>query len=303
MEKKSFFSKIKDGLNKTRENFSSKVNSVLSAFKKIDEDLFEDLEETLILSDMGVSVSSKIIEELKKRVKDQKISDPMEIKSVLKDIISNIIACDNISYRYPAALLVVGVNGVGKTTVIGKLAMRFKNEGHTVMLAAADTFRAAAADQLSVWAERASVPIIKYAQDGADPAAVVYDAVDSCKHRKMDVLLCDTAGRLHNKKNLMTELQKIKKVIERDYPEAQKEVFLVIDATTGQNAMAQAKIFTEIVDITGIILTKLDGTAKGGIVCAIIDELKIPVRYIGVGEGINDLQPFDAMEFVQNLID
>lgn len=303
MEKKNIFSKIKDGLNKTRESFSSKVNSVLSAFRKIDEDFFEELEETLILSDMGVTVSSKIIEELKTQVKEQKISDPQEIKAVLKNIISEIIDCGEITYRYPAVILVVGVNGVGKTTAIGKLALHFKNEGQSVILAAADTFRAAAADQLSIWADRAGVPIIKYAQEGADPAAVVYDAVDSCKHRNTDVLLCDTAGRLHNKKNLMSELQKIKKVIERDYPQAQKEVLLVIDATTGQNALSQAKIFAEIVDITGIILTKLDGTAKGGIVCAIIDELKIPVRYIGVGEGINDLQPFDSKAFAQNLID
>ncbi len=303
MEKKNIFSKLKDGLNKTRESFSSKVNSVLSAFRKIDEEFFEELEETLILSDMGVTVSSKIIEELRIQAKEQKITDPQEIKAVLKSIISDIIDCGEIIYSYPAVVLVVGVNGVGKTTAIGKLALQFKNEGQSVMLAAADTFRAAAADQLSIWADRAGVPIIKYAQEGADPAAVVYDAVDSCKHRNTDVLLCDTAGRLHNKKNLMSELQKIKKVIERDYPQAQKEVFLVIDATTGQNALSQARIFTEIVDITGIILTKLDGTAKGGIVCAIIDELKIPVRYIGVGEGINDLQPFDSKAFAQNLID
>lgn len=303
MEKKGIFAKIKEGLNKTRENISSKVNSVLSTFRKIDEDFFEELEEILILSDMGVNVSSKIISELKTRVKENKISKPEEIKTALKGIISDIITIEAKDYTYPLSMLIVGVNGVGKTTAIGKLALQFKNEGRSVMLAAGDTFRAAAADQLSVWAQRACVPIIKYAQEGADPAAVIYDAIDSCKHKNTDVLICDTAGRLHNKKNLMSELQKIKKVTEREFPQAQKEVYLVIDATTGQNALTQAKIFTEIVDITGIILTKLDGTAKGGIVCAIVDELKIPVRYIGVGEGINDLQPFNPDDFANNLFD
>lgn len=303
MEKKGIFTKIKEGLNKTRENISSKVNSVLSTFRKIDENFFEELEEVLILSDMGVNVSSKIISELKIYVKENKVTKPEEIKAALKAIISDIISIKAKDYKYPLSLLIVGVNGVGKTTAIGKLALQFKNEGKSVMLAAGDTFRAAAADQLSIWAQRAGVPIIKYAQEGADPAAVVYDAIDSCKHKNTEVLICDTAGRLHNKKNLMSELQKVKKVIEREFPQAQKEVYLVIDATTGQNALAQAKIFTEIVDITGIILTKLDGTAKGGIVCAIVDELKVPVCYIGVGEGINDLQPFDPDDFANSLID
>jgi fused signal recognition particle receptor len=303
MEKKGIFDKIKNGLNKTRENISSRVNGLLSAFHKIDEEFFEELEETLILSDMGTSVSSKIIEELKDKVKEDKLSDPGEIKTALKEIIAGIIRIPAEEITYPAVFLVVGVNGVGKTTAIGKLAQNYKSEGRTVTLAAADTFRAAASEQLTVWADRAGVPIIKYSQEGADPAAVVYDAIDSCKAKKTDLLICDTAGRLHNKKNLMAELQKIKKVIDRDYPEARRETFLVIDATTGQNALSQARIFSDIVDISGIILTKLDGTAKGGIVCAIIDELKLPVRFIGVGEGINDLQPFSPEDFAQNLID
>lgn len=279
------------------------VDSVLGAFTKIDEDLFEELEEVLIMADIGVETTMNIIEALRKRVKKEHIVDPQAIRGLLIEEITAILeenAEEQQDIPSPTIMLVIGVNGVGKTTTIGKLAHNFKEQGKTVLLGAADTFRAAAIDQLEVWGQRAGIDVIKH-QENSDPAAVVFDAVNAAKNRNMNLLICDTAGRLHNKKNLMEELKKIAKVIEREYPQAHKEVYLVLDATTGQNAMQQAKLFQEVADITGIILTKLDGTAKGGIVIAIKSELKLPVRYIGVGEGIQDLQKFDAKEFAKAL--
>ncbi len=300
---KGFLAKLKEGLGKTRNSILGSVDSVLNAFTKIDEDLFEELEETLIMADMGVQTTMDIIENLRKRVKKEGATEPPLIKDMLIDEITAILTSDekeDYEIEMPAVLLVIGVNGVGKTTTIGKLANNLKSEGKSVILAAADTFRAAAIDQLEVWGERSGIDVIKH-EENSDPAAVVYDALNAAKSRKTDVLICDTAGRLHNKKNLMEELRKIAKVIEREYPKAHKEVFLVLDATTGQNALQQAKLFKEVADITGIILTKLDGTAKGGIVVAIKNELQIPVRFIGVGEGIKDLQRFDAKSFAEAL--
>lgn len=297
--KMGFFAKLKAGLDKTRKNILGGVDGVLGAFTKIDEDLFEELEETLIMADLGVQTTMDIVENLRKRVKKEHATDPSVIKDMLIDEITAILeegAEEAESLPNPTVLLVIGVNGVGKTTTIGKLAHNYKAEGKSVMLAAADTFRAAAIDQLEIWGERNEVPVIKQAEN-ADPAAVVFDAVHEARKQNTDLLICDTAGRLHNKKNLMEELKKIARVIEREYPAAHKEVYLVLDATTGQNALQQAKLFQEVADITGIVLTKLDGTAKGGIVVAIKSELQIPVRYIGVGEGISDLQKFDAAEF------
>ena len=279
------------------------VDTVLGAFTKIDEDLFEELEEVLIMADLGVETTMSVIEALRKRVKREGITDPAAIKDLLADEISSILldGCEGeYEIKKPCVMLVIGVNGVGKTTTIGKLAHIYKEKGDSVLLAAADTFRAAAIDQLEIWGQRGGIDVIKH-EENSDPAAVVFDAVNAAKARKTDLLICDTAGRLHNKKNLMDELKKIFKVIEREYPEANKEVYLVLDATTGQNAMQQAKIFKEVADITGIVLTKLDGTAKGGIVVAIKNELKIPVRYIGVGEGIEDLQKFNAESFAKAL--
>lgn len=297
--KMGFFAKLKAGLDKTRKNILGGVDGVLGAFTKIDEDLFEELEEALIMADLGVQTTMDIVENLRKRVKKEHATDPSVIKDMLIDEITAILeegAEEAESLPNPTVLLVIGVNGVGKTTTIGKLAHNYKAEGKSVMLAAADTFRAAAIDQLEIWGERNEVPVIKQAEN-ADPAAVVFDAVHEARKQNTDLLICDTAGRLHNKKNLMEELKKIARVIEREYPAAHKEVYLVLDATTGQNALQQAKLFQEVADITGIVLTKLDGTAKGGIVVAIKSELQIPVRYIGVGEGISDLQKFDAAEF------
>jgi signal recognition particle-docking protein FtsY len=302
-EKKGLFARLKEGLNKTRNSILGSVDGMLSAFTKIDEDLFEELEEILIMADMGVETTMNIIDNLRKRVKKEGITDPSRIKGMLVDEISNILlegADEEYDVETPTVLLVIGVNGVGKTTTIGKLSNNLKAEGKTVLLGAADTFRAAAIDQLEVWGERSGIEVIKH-EENSDPAAVVFDAVNAAKNRKTDVLICDTAGRLHNKKNLMEELKKISKVIEREYPLAHKETYLVLDATTGQNAMQQAKLFKEVADITGIVLTKLDGTAKGGIVVAIKSELKIPVRYIGVGESIEDLQKFDARSFAKAL--
>lgn len=302
-KKKSFFAKLLAGLDKTRKNIMGGVDSVLGAFTKIDEDLFEELEEVLIMADIGVETTMNIIEALRKRVKKEHIVDPQAIRGLLIEEITAILeenAEEQQDIPSPTIMLVIGVNGVGKTTTIGKLAHNFKEQGKTVLLGAADTFRAAAIDQLEVWGQRAGIDVIKH-QENSDPAAVVFDAVNAAKNRNMNLLICDTAGRLHNKKNLMEELKKIAKVIEREYPQAHKEVYLVLDATTGQNAMQQAKLFQEVADITGIILTKLDGTAKGGIVIAIKSELKLPVRYIGVGEGIQDLQKFDAKEFAKAL--
>lgn len=298
-EKKGFFAKLKEGLDKTRKNIMGGVDSVLGSFTKIDEDLFEELEEALIMADMGVQTTMNIVENLRKRVKRERTTNPAEIKDMLIEEIRMILEDgteEEENLPSPTVMLVIGVNGVGKTTTIGKLAHNFKEDGKSVLLAAADTFRAAAIDQLEVWGERSDIEVIKHAEN-TDPAAVVFDAVHAARGQKADLLICDTAGRLHNKKNLMEELRKIARVIEREYPNAHKEVYLVLDATTGQNALQQAKLFKEVADITGIILTKLDGTAKGGIVVAIKSELQIPVRYIGVGEGIHDLQKFDAAAF------
>lgn len=301
--KKGFFAKLFAGLDKTRKNILGGVDAVLGAFTKIDEELFEELEEVLIMADIGVETTMNIIDNLRKRVKKEKTTDPQEIKGMLVDEITELLnegADDDYDLPKPTVMLVIGVNGVGKTTTIGKLSHNYKEQGDKVLLAAADTFRAAAIDQLKIWGERAGIDVIRH-EENSDPAAVVFDAVNAAKNRGTDILICDTAGRLHNKKNLMEELKKISKVIDREYPQANKEVYLVLDATTGQNAMQQAKLFKEVADITGIILTKLDGTAKGGIVIAIKSELNIPVRYIGVGEGINDLQKFNARDFASAL--
>lgn len=303
-KKLGFFAKIKSGLSKTRDNILSSVDNVLKSFVKIDEDLFEELEEALIMADIGVETSLYIIEKLREKVKDERVTDPSEVKGLLVNVISEILEKDDepLNMPSPTVILVIGVNGVGKTTTIGKLAHNYLTEGKTVLLAAADTFRAAAIDQLQIWGDRNNCEVIKH-QENSDPAAVVFDAVNAAKARKTDILICDTAGRLHNKKNLMEELRKIAKVIDREYPEAHTEVFLVLDATTGQNAIQQAKLFKEVANITGLVLTKLDGTAKGGIVLAIKHDMNIPVRYIGVGEQINDLQPFNSKDFSKALFD
>jgi fused signal recognition particle receptor len=298
-----FFDKLKDGLSKTRNSITEKVTEVLKLAVTIDEDLYEELEEILITSDIGVETSIHVIEKLKKKVKEDKIKDLSEIIPCLKEVIISILGEDENSIKpieLPKVLLIIGVNGVGKTTSIGKIAAMLKAEKYKVLIAAADTFRAAAIEQLEVWSSRAGVDLIKH-QEGADPAAVVFDAVQAAKARKVDVLICDTAGRLHNKKNLMDELAKINRVINREYSDANMETLLVIDATTGQNGVEQAKQFMEVCPINGIILTKLDGTAKGGIVISIKKQLNIPVKYIGVGEGIDDLQAFNSREFVEAL--
>jgi len=299
----SFFQKLKEGLEKTRKGIMEKVDQVLVSFGKIDDDLFDELEEVLIASDVGVDTTLKIIENIKKKVKERKLTNPIEVKNLLKEEIKNILSGGNNTLDLsgsPSVIVVIGVNGVGKTTSIGKIANLLKRNGKKVILAAGDTFRAAAIDQLEIWAQRAGVDIIKQSE-GSDPAAVVYDAIQAAKSRKADVLICDTAGRLHTKKNLMEELKKISRVIERELPYAPKEVLLVLDATTGQNAISQAKTFKEAAEITGIVLTKLDGTAKGGIVIAIKSELGIPVKLVGVGEKIDDLQLFDAEEYTEAL--
>ena len=295
-----FFSKITAGLKKTRESISNAVNSVVSSFTRIDEDLFEELEEILIMSDIGMVTSEKICQKLRERVKEERITDPQVIKDMIRDIVSDMLKGDlelHISTK-PSVVFVIGVNGVGKTTTIGKLASQLKAAGKDVILGAADTFRAAAIDQLEVWAERAGVDIVKSAE-GADPASVVFDTIVAAKSRNSDILICDTAGRLHNKKNLMNELAKMYRIIKRELPDADIETLLVLDATTGQNAVNQARDFKEVADITGIVLTKLDGTARGGVVLAIMDELGIPVKYVGVGEQIDDLQPFDPDVFAK----
>ncbi|NLP46133.1 MAG: signal recognition particle-docking protein FtsY [Epulopiscium sp.] len=303
-KKKGFFSTLVKGLTKTRENILGGVDQVLKSFQKIDEELFEELEEALIVADIGVSTTMKIIEILREEVKKQKITEAEDLKQILAKIIANMLEDKDTGTLNlddtPLIILVIGVNGVGKTTTIGKLAYQIKNNNKKVLLAAADTFRAAAIDQLKIWGDRTGVDVIHH-QEGSDPGAVIYDAIQAAKSRKTDVLICDTAGRLHNKKNLMEELKKLFRIINREYPEARKEVLLVLDSTTGQNALQQAKLFQEVADITGIILTKLDGTAKGGIVLSIKSELDIPVRYIGVGEGIDDLQPFNPTQFSQAL--
>ncbi|MCC8014119.1 MAG: signal recognition particle-docking protein FtsY [Eubacterium sp.] len=295
---------MKAGLQKTRENILSGVEQVLKGFTEIDDDLYDELEEALIMADIGVETSLDIIARVKEVVKKEKIKDVAEVKNVIVRVISEILSegDDELNLPSPSIMLIIGVNGVGKTTTIGKLTSYYKSEGKSVMLAAADTFRAAAIDQLLVWGERNNVTVIRHSEN-SDPAAVVFDAAAAATKRNTDLLICDTAGRLHNKKNLMEELKKISRVIEREAPNAHKEVFLVLDATTGQNALQQAKLFKEVCDITGIILTKLDGTAKGGIVIAIKNELKIPVRFIGVGEGIDDLRPFEAESFARALFE
>ena len=304
-EKKGFFKRLVSGLAKTRDNIVAGFDSIFSGFSSIDEDFYEELEEILIMGDIGINATTSIIENLKKEVSERHIKEPMECKQLLINEIKDQMRVDSTEYEFEnrrSVVLVIGVNGVGKTTSVGKLAGKLKDQGKKVILAAADTFRAAAGEQLTEWAHRAGVEIIS-GQEGSDPAAVVYDAIQASKARHADVLLCDTAGRLHNKKNLMAELGKINRVIDREYPEAYRETLVVLDGTTGQNALAQARQFSEIADITGIILTKLDGTAKGGIAVAIHSELGIPVKYIGVGESIDDLQKFDADEFVNALFD
>ena len=304
-EKKGFFKRLVEGLTKTRNNIVSGIDSIFSGFSAIDEDFYEEIEEILIMGDLGINATTAIIEDLKQKVKEQHIKEPSACKQLLIDSIKAQMNVGETAYEFEnrqSVVLVIGVNGVGKTTSIGKLAGKLKDQGKKVILAAADTFRAAAGEQLTEWAHRAGVEIIS-GQEGSDPAAVVYDAIQASKARHADVLLCDTAGRLHNKKNLMAELGKINRVIDREYPEAYRETLVVLDGTSGQNALAQARQFSEIADITGIILTKLDGTAKGGIAVAIHSELGIPVKYIGVGESIDDLQKFDADEFVNALFD
>ena len=304
-EKKGFFSRLAAGLTKTRDNIASGFDSIFKGFSSIDDDFYEELEEIMIMSDMGIDTTMGIIENLKKKVKEDKIKEPEECRQVLIDSIKEQMKLDEEAYDFKdkkSVVLVIGVNGVGKTTSVGKMASLLKGEGKKVMMAAADTFRAGAIEQLKEWAGRAGVDIISQAE-GADPAAVVYDAVSAAKARNVDVLLCDTAGRLHNKKNLMDELKKINRIVEREYPEAYKETLIVLDGTTGQNALAQAKQFKEATDISGIILTKLDGTAKGGIAIAIQAELGIPVKYIGIGEQVDDLQTFDPDMFVNALFD
>ncbi|MBQ7866154.1 MAG: signal recognition particle-docking protein FtsY [Clostridia bacterium] len=299
-KKKGLFARLREGLSKTRGNMTNKVDELVKETRKIDEDFYEELEDILILSDCGVKATTAIMDELRERVKNGKITDAAQAKEILKQIMVEQMDIPRPPLKWPMVMLVVGVNGVGKTTTIGKLSLRFQSIGRKVMLAAGDTFRAAAAEQLSIWADRARVPIVKH-DEGADPAAVVFDAVKSAKAQDADLLLVDTAGRLHNKKNLMDELNKMRRVIDREYPEADVRCILVLDATTGQNGLAQARAFKEVCEIGGIILTKLDGTAKGGIALAIRQELEVPVWYIGVGEGIDDLQPFVAKDFVEAL--
>lgn len=300
-----FFEKLKAGLKKTSESISGHVNEVFSVFVKVDEELFENLEEALIMADLGVETSTYIIDELRNRVKLKHITDGNEVKKELQAVITDILTeQDSIMHldNKPAVILVIGVNGVGKTTSIGKIAAHYKSMGKKVLLAAADTFRAAAIDQLDIWSKRCGCDIIKH-QENSDPAAVIFDACAAAKARGADILICDTAGRLHNKKNLMAELEKINRVISRELPDSSRETLLVLDATTGQNAVSQAKLFSEAANITGIILTKLDGTAKGGIVTAISREQEIPVKFVGVGEGIDDLQEFNPSDFAKALFD
>lgn len=302
-EKKGFFSRLKEGLTKTRDSLVAGIDSIFKGFSEIDEDFYEELEEVLIMADIGVATTEKIIENLRQKVKEQKIKEIEVCRKLLIDSIKEQMRVDENAYDFEnevSVVMIIGVNGVGKTTSVGKLAGQFKSRGKKVVLAAADTFRAAAIEQLTEWAERANVDIIS-GQEGGDPASVVFDAVNAAKARNADVLICDTAGRLHNKKNLMEELKKINRIIDREFPEARRETLVVLDGTTGQNALNQAKQFNGVADITGIILTKLDGTAKGGIAIAIQSEMNIPVKYIGIGEKIDDLQKFNADSFVDAL--
>ena len=300
-----FFDKLKQGLSKTKQSFNDKVNNVFSAFRKVDEELLEELEEALIMSDVGVETSTKIINKLRDRIKKQNLKEAEEVKQALREEIQNIFdEVDNSLHldTKPSVILVVGVNGVGKTTSIGKIANRLKQDGKKVVIAAADTFRAAAVEQLEIWTNRAGCPIVKK-EEGSDPASVVYDAIRKTKEENADVLICDTAGRLHNKKYLMDELEKIKRVIDKELPDASKEILLVLDATTGQNAILQVQAFKETVDITGLVLTKLDGTAKGGVVIGITNENHMPVKFIGIGEQIDDMEVFNSEDFVKAIIE
>ena len=299
-KKKGLFARLREGLSKTRGNMTGKVDEMVRENRKIDEDFYEELEDILLMADCGLKATTVMIDDLRARVKAGKVKDAAEAREMLKQIMVEQMDIPRPPLKWPMVMLMVGVNGVGKTTTIGKLALRFQSIGRKVMLCAGDTFRAAAAEQLTVWAERARVPIIKHAE-GADPAAVVFDAIRSAKAQQADLLIIDTAGRLHNKKNLMDELSKMRRVIDREYPEADTRCILALDATTGQNGLIQARAFKEVAEIGGIILTKLDGTAKGGIALAIRQELEVPVWYIGVGEGIDDLQPFNAKDFVDAL--
>lgn len=302
-KKVNLFERLKQGLNKAKQGITDKIDSVIKSYTKVDEELLEELEEILITSDIGVNTTMEIIERLREKIKEKGIKDPQDVKLELKSIIEEILTDDNSKIdvsKSPTIILMVGVNGVGKTTTIGKLTKRFKNEGKKVLVAAGDTFRAAAIEQLEVWTKRSGVDIIKH-QEGADPGAVIFDAIKAAKARNIDILICDTAGRLHNKSNLMNELGKVFKIVDREFPEAKKEVLLVVDATTGQNAVSQAKTFKEVCDITGIVLTKLDGTAKGGVVLAVKNEIDVPVKLIGIGEKVEDLQDFDAKNFSEAL--
>ena len=299
-----FFDKLKNGLNKTKKSFDEKINNVFSSFRKVDEDFLEELEEILIMSDIGMDTSIKIINNLRERIKKEKIEDEEDVKKALREEMQKILEVTDISLHLntkPSVILVVGVNGVGKTTSIGKIANRLAKDGKKVVVAAADTFRAAAVEQLEIWAKRSGADIVKR-EEGVDPASVVYDAIKITREKNADVLIVDTAGRLHNKKYLMDELNKIQKVINKEMSEADKEVLLVIDGTTGQNAISQVKAFKEEADITGLVLTKLDGTAKGGVVIGIVEENKIPVKFIGVGEQIDDMEIFNAEDFVRAII-
>ncbi len=302
-EKTGFFGKLVQGLTKTRNSIANGIDALFSGFSSIDDDFYEELEELLIMADLGINTTTAVLEELRRKVKEDKIKDPEQCRQILINTLRDQMKVDSTAYEFEnrkSVVLLIGVNGVGKTTSVGKLAGQLKDQGKKVMVAAADTFRAAAIEQLTEWANRANVEIIAQ-KEGSDPAAVIYDAVTSAKARNVDTLICDTAGRLHNKKNLMEELKKINRVIEREYPEAYRETLVVLDGTTGQNALAQAREFNEVADLTGIILTKLDGTAKGGIAIAIQSELSIPVKYIGIGEKIDDLQKFNAEDFVNAL--
>ncbi len=304
-EKKGFFSRLKQGLTKTRNNIVNGMDSVFKGYSHIDEDFYEELEEVLIMGDIGVNATGEIMERLRKQVKEQRIKEPHECRELLIENIKEQMKVGETAYEFEntqSVILVIGVNGVGKTTSVGKLAGKLKDNGKRVLIAAADTFRAAAVEQLEEWSNRAGVEIIK-ANTGSDPASVIFDAVSAAKSRNVDVLICDTAGRLHNKRNLMEELKKINRIIEREFPNAHRENLIVLDGTTGQNALMQAREFGEVTDLTGIILTKMDGTAKGGIAVAIQSELKVPVKYIGVGETIEDLQKFDSEQFVNALFD
>ena len=296
-----FFSKLFGGMSRTRENVGGKVDELVASMPLADDDFYEELTDILIMADVGVNTATDVVETIRQRAKDEKVKEAPRVREMLKEELKRRMGEKRPPLQWPMVMLVVGVNGVGKTTTIGKLALRFKNAQHGVILAAADTVRAAAADQLQIWAERAGVPIVRHGE-GADPAAVVYDAIQSAKAKNADLLIIDTAGRLHNKKNLMDELAKITKIVQREYPEAEMRSMLVVDSTAGQNCLQQARMFKEVAEINGVVLTKLDGTAKGGIAIAIQDELKLPVWYIGVGEGIDDLQAFNANEYVDAIL-